>query len=356
VPGSCLGGQSLPVRAGPGAPVGDIACHVVGDRLDPIVPSSVPVAIDALAGVTRAPRWRRAPRPGPSPLPRVTPRPPLWGLQPRRPPQPAGRLREALVDAALATARTEGPDAVVLRAATRAAAVSPNAACRHFADRDELFCTVRARCLERLADLMKTRQAETALGLDPVASAWQRLRAGGQAYVEFAVTEPGWFAPPLAPSSGSGVNTRRRKSAHHAERHPGQPRRRRRPARRTPARRRIRSMVRRPRRRHPPRQTAPSPPSGPAISASEHGPARPGKPADRERSGPAGRVTPRSPQSPRPPGSARGPGLPELDAAAERTAGAKPVNAADPPPAGVHSHTAAVSASARRMEQLRVAS
>jgi AcrR family transcriptional regulator len=104
-----------------------------------------------------------------------------------------GHLREALIGAALATARTEGPDAVVLRAATRAAGVSPNAAYRHFADRDQLLSIVAARCLERLAELIETRLAEVATDPDPVAAAWQRLRAAGSAYVEFAVTEPGWF-------------------------------------------------------------------------------------------------------------------------------------------------------------------
>lgn len=111
-----------------------------------------------------------------------------------------GHLREALVDAALAAARTEGPDAVVLRAATRAAGVSPNAAYRHFADRDQLLGTVAARCLERLAELMEIRLAEIAADPDPVTAAWQRLRTAGSAYVEFAVTEPGWFRTAFGPA------------------------------------------------------------------------------------------------------------------------------------------------------------
>jgi AcrR family transcriptional regulator len=104
-----------------------------------------------------------------------------------------GHLREALVDAAMATARTEGPDAVVLRAATRAAGVSPNAAYRHFADRDQLLGTVAARCLEKLTELIETHLAAMTRDPDPVVDAWQRLRAAGTAYIEFAVTEPGWF-------------------------------------------------------------------------------------------------------------------------------------------------------------------
>ena len=46
-----------------------------------------------------------------------------------------GDLRRALLDAGIQLARTGGPDAVVLREATRRAGVVPNAAYRHFASR-----------------------------------------------------------------------------------------------------------------------------------------------------------------------------------------------------------------------------
>ena len=110
-----------------------------------------------------------------------------------------GHLRDALVEAALATARADGPDAVVLRAATRAAGVSPNAAYRHFADRDELLWAVGDLCRDRLADLMRRRQAEVPAGPDPAEVAIGRLMAAGRAYVEFAVTEPGWFRTAFDP-------------------------------------------------------------------------------------------------------------------------------------------------------------
>jgi AcrR family transcriptional regulator len=108
-----------------------------------------------------------------------------------------GRLREALVEAGLATARAEGPGAVVLRAATRAAGVSPNAAYRHFADRDDLLRAVSARCQEQMATLMRTRLDEAG-PLPGPDGAWQRLRTAGRGYVEFALTEPGWFATAFA--------------------------------------------------------------------------------------------------------------------------------------------------------------
>jgi AcrR family transcriptional regulator len=104
-----------------------------------------------------------------------------------------GHLREALVVAALETARTEGPDAVVLRAATRSAGVSPNAAYRHFADRDQLLGAVAARSLQKLSELIEVRLANLGSDPDPATEAWNRLRTVGNAYVEFAVTEPGWF-------------------------------------------------------------------------------------------------------------------------------------------------------------------
>ena len=55
-----------------------------------------------------------------------------------------GVLRAALVEAGLALAREGGPQAVVLREATRRAGVAPNAAYRHFSGHPALFEAVRA--------------------------------------------------------------------------------------------------------------------------------------------------------------------------------------------------------------------
>jgi AcrR family transcriptional regulator len=104
-----------------------------------------------------------------------------------------GNLREALIEAGLATARAEGPEAVLLRAATRTAGVSPNAAYRHFADRDELLAAVAGRCMEKLADLIETRLTEGASDPGSPKGAWNALTIAGQAYIEFALTETGWF-------------------------------------------------------------------------------------------------------------------------------------------------------------------
>ena len=104
-----------------------------------------------------------------------------------------GDLPNALADAATEMARTGGPDAVVLRAAARAAGVSAAAAYRHFADHDELLYVVRLRALDELADVMK-RSLESGERLaDPADEALRRLRALGRAYIGFALTDPGLF-------------------------------------------------------------------------------------------------------------------------------------------------------------------
>jgi AcrR family transcriptional regulator len=103
-----------------------------------------------------------------------------------------GRLREALIEAGLATARSEGPDAVVLRAVTRQAGVAPAATYRHFSDREDLLRAVARCCLDKMGELMERRldQHEPLSGPE---GAWTRLHVAGRAYVEFAITEPGWF-------------------------------------------------------------------------------------------------------------------------------------------------------------------
>ncbi|HKC27197.1 MAG TPA: TetR/AcrR family transcriptional regulator, partial [Jatrophihabitans sp.] len=108
-----------------------------------------------------------------------------------------GNLRAALVEAGFALARSGGPEAVVLRAVSRDAGVSHNAAYRHFADHDQLLAAVGQRCMRELADLMRRRMAQVRTP-DRVRRAWDRLDAIGHAYVEFATTEPGWFRTAFA--------------------------------------------------------------------------------------------------------------------------------------------------------------
>lgn len=111
-----------------------------------------------------------------------------------------GNLREALVDAAVALAGESGPEGVVLRAVTRHVGVSPNAAYRHFADREALLREVAARAMAALTRTMAARQ-EAVTEQDPVDRAVAGLEAIGRGYVDFALAEPGLFrvcfaAPP----------------------------------------------------------------------------------------------------------------------------------------------------------------
>jgi AcrR family transcriptional regulator len=112
--------------------------------------------------------------------------------------RPRGAVRDGLIAAGLALARTGGPDAVVLREATRMVGVVPNAAYRHFADRDELLAAVCAAALRQLADRMAAGVARVRGKHGDPAAARRRLHAIGTAYLEFARDEPGLFATAFA--------------------------------------------------------------------------------------------------------------------------------------------------------------
>jgi AcrR family transcriptional regulator len=118
--------------------------------------------------------------------------------QPARPRRPRGAVRDGLIAAGLELARTGGPDAVVLREATRMVGVVPNAAYRHFADRDELLAAVCTAAMNELADRMAAGVARVSGKYGDAAAARRRLGAIGTAYLEFARQEPGWFATAFA--------------------------------------------------------------------------------------------------------------------------------------------------------------
>lgn len=107
--------------------------------------------------------------------------------------RPRGAVRDGLVAAGLELARTGGPSAVVLREAVRMVGVVPNAAYRHFADRDELFAAVCAQAMGELAARMAADVARVRGRYGDAAAARRRLRAIGRAYLDFARAEPGLF-------------------------------------------------------------------------------------------------------------------------------------------------------------------
>lgn len=82
----------------------------------------------------------------------------------------------------------------MLREATRMVGVVPNAAYRHFADRDELLAAVSAAAMGELADRMAAGVARVPGEYGDPTAAGARLGAIGAAYLEFARQDPGLFA------------------------------------------------------------------------------------------------------------------------------------------------------------------
>jgi AcrR family transcriptional regulator len=109
-----------------------------------------------------------------------------------------GDLRRALLEAGIELARGGGPDAVVLREATRRAGVVPNAAYRHFASREDLLAAVRSAALASVALAMETELAKARRLQHPTDFARASLRAIGTGYLRFAEEEPGLFRTAFA--------------------------------------------------------------------------------------------------------------------------------------------------------------
>jgi len=76
--------------------------------------------------------------------------------------------------------------------------VVPNAAYRHFADRDELLAAVCTAAMGELADRMAAGTARVRGKYGDPTAATLRLGAIGTAYLEFAREEPGLFATAFA--------------------------------------------------------------------------------------------------------------------------------------------------------------
>ena len=104
-----------------------------------------------------------------------------------------GDLRHALIAAGTELARVGGPDAVVLREATRRVGVAPNAAYRHFADRNALLEAVCSAAQSLLALAIEQELARLHAAGNPSGVARARLRAVGTGYLRFAQKEPGLF-------------------------------------------------------------------------------------------------------------------------------------------------------------------
>jgi AcrR family transcriptional regulator len=104
-----------------------------------------------------------------------------------------GDLRRALIDAGIELARVGGPDAVILREATRRAGVVPNAAYRHFEDRHALLEAVCETAIGQLAVAIENELSSVPDDLDPAPRSRAKLRAVGAGYLRYAQAEPGLF-------------------------------------------------------------------------------------------------------------------------------------------------------------------
>lgn len=98
-----------------------------------------------------------------------------------------------MLEAGVELARGGGPNAVVLREATRRAGVAPNAAYRHFSSHSDLLQAVRANALSSLAVAMESEIAGIRRIKDRGDLARATLRAVGTGYLRFALAESGLF-------------------------------------------------------------------------------------------------------------------------------------------------------------------
>ena len=114
-----------------------------------------------------------------------------------------GNLRQELLEHAVDLARTAGPDAVSMRDVQRKAGVSNAAAHRHYADRNALMAAVVDYARHRLADRMNEALDAVPRRGPKARRALARLRATGQAYIDFALDEPGLFRSAFSPETAS---------------------------------------------------------------------------------------------------------------------------------------------------------
>jgi AcrR family transcriptional regulator len=92
-------------------------------------------------------------------------------------------FRSRLCEAAERLFAERGPEAVTMRELAQALGVSPMTPYRYFKDKDAILAAVRAAAFARFAVRL---EAAMALPADPL----HRSRSAGEAYVDFALSEP----------------------------------------------------------------------------------------------------------------------------------------------------------------------
>jgi AcrR family transcriptional regulator len=98
-----------------------------------------------------------------------------------------GNLRQALIEAALATLRRDGIEAVSLRGLARDLGVSHAAPSRHFASRDALFAAIAEQGFAALTERIAVVRDQTD---DPV----ERMHLMARAHLDWASNNPALYA------------------------------------------------------------------------------------------------------------------------------------------------------------------
>jgi AcrR family transcriptional regulator len=119
-----------------------------------------------------------------------------------------GDLRRALLDATLELVERFGPQGFTLRAAARAAGVTPGATYHHFEDKDALIAAVAEEGFELLHGELKAAAERAA------ATPQERTHNVGVAYVLFAVKHPTRFRVMVGYGVKAGARTRSARNAY----------------------------------------------------------------------------------------------------------------------------------------------
>ncbi len=120
-----------------------------------------------------------------------------WGGPPNRDRYHHGNLKEALVDAARRHIAERGLFGFTLADAAKLVGVSPAALYRHFRGREDLVSEVAFRGFSQLAERLGRALSGTGTPLE-------RFTRMGEAYLDFAEGEPGYYAAMFSPGQGDG--------------------------------------------------------------------------------------------------------------------------------------------------------
>jgi len=116
-----------------------------------------------------------------------------------------GDLRNTLIRVAVELAVAGGPKAVVLREVARRAEVSAAAVYRHFPDREALLAEVKQHAREALGESVIERLGRVPGDGEPGELTVARLRAVGEAYLDFAAAHQGLFATAFCHTGQAGT-------------------------------------------------------------------------------------------------------------------------------------------------------